>query len=205
MIDEILLFEQRPKTFLCASAIGYYGHRPNETLLESAEPGTNFVAKIGQHWEAATEGLKATETRLINLRFGMILSATGGALKDLLIPFKMGLGGRLGDGQQQYSWISIIDVIRALDFFIKQTNCQGAYNLTSPQSVSNREFTQTLAKALNRPAFMHMPAFLVRLIFGEMADELLLDDTHVVPQRLLDAGFKFEQPQLDQALQALLK
>ncbi len=205
LVDEVMLYEQRPKAFLCASAIGYYGHRPNEVLNENSEPGNNFVAQISQQWEAATNGLKDTETRLINLRFGMILSATGGALKDMLLPYKLGLGGRLGDGQQQYSWISIHDAIKAIDYLINQPSCEGVYNLTSPHSVANQAFTQTLAEVLNRPAFMHMPEFMVRLVFGEVADELLLADAQVHPQRLIEAGFEFDQPKLDQALQAILK
>jgi uncharacterized protein (TIGR01777 family) len=205
LVDEVMLYEQRPKAFLCASAIGYYGHRPNEKLNEDSEPGNNFVAQISQQWEAATNGLKDTETRLINLRFGMILSATGGALKDMLLPYKLGLGGRLGDGQQQYSWISIHDAIKAIDYLINQPSCEGVYNLTSPQSVTNQQFTQVLAKTLNRPAFMHMPAFMVRLVFGEVADELLLADAQVEPQRLMAAGFEFDQANLSQALHAIMK
>jgi uncharacterized protein (TIGR01777 family) len=204
LVDEVKLYEQQPHTFICASAIGYYGNRPNERLYESSEPGDNFVAQIATNWEYASQGLQDSETRLINLRFGMILSQTGGALKDMLLPFKLGLGGKLGNGQQQYSWISIQDTINAIDYLINQTDCDGNYNLTSPNPVSNQTFTQTLAQALKRPAFMHMPAFLVRLVFGEIADELLLADARVYPQRLIDQGFKFEHPDLDQALQSIL-
>ncbi len=205
LVDEIMLFDHKPKTFLCASAIGYYGHRPSESLDEESAKGNNFVAKIAEHWEAATKPLKSTDIRLINLRFGMILSKNGGALKDMLLPFKLGLGGRLGDGQQQYSWISIDDVIQVLDFLIKNPECQGVYNLTSPNSVTNAQFTQTLAKILKRPAFMHMPAFMVRLIFGEVADELLLADAQVLPKRLLAGGYQFKHTELDQALQCIIK
>lgn len=205
LVDEVNLFEHKPKLFICASAIGYYGHRPNETLTEDSEPGDNFVAQISKNWEAATNDLENSQTRLINLRFGMILSATGGALKDMLLPFKMGLGGRLGDGQQQYSWISITDAVSAIDYFINHNDCSGVYNLTAPQSVSNQKFTQTLAKQLQRPAFMHMPAFMVRLIFGEVADELLLADAQVLPQRLQETDFEFKHPELQQALASILK
>ena len=204
LVDEILLFDQRPKIFLCASAIGYYGNRPNEILNEKSKSGHNFVAQIAKQWEIATNGLKNTETRLINLRFGMILSKTGGALKDMLLPFKLGIGGHLGTGKQQYSWISIEDVTRAIEHLIKQTNSQGVYNLTSPQPISNTEFTQMLAKTLKRPAFMHMPAFLVRLLFGEVSDELLLASAHVLPQRLLEEGFEFKHRDIKQALQSIL-
>lgn len=204
LVDEVMLFEQRPKAFLCASAIGYYGHRPEEILNETSESGNNFVAKIAKDWERATERLKDTETRLINLRFGMILSADGGALKDMLLPFKLGLGGRIGHGQQHYSWIAISDAVRAIEFLIIKTNSSGIYNLTAPESVTNRTFTSTLAKTLKRPAFIPMPELMARLVFGEVADELLLADANVKPQRLIDAGFEFEYPQLDSAFQALL-
>ncbi len=205
LVDEIMLFDHQPKTFVCASAIGYYGHRPNEILDEQADKGNNFVAKVAEHWEAATSSLKATDVRLINLRFGMILAKNGGALKDMLLPFKLGLGGRLGDGQQQYSWISIEDVILILEFLINNLKCQGTYNLTSPNSVTNAQFTQTLAKTLKRPAFMHMPAFMVRLIFGEIADELLLADAQVLPKRLLAEGYEFKHAELQQALKYIIK
>ncbi len=205
LVNEIIEQKAKPHTFISASAIGYYGNRPNETLDEDSSNGDNFVAKIAVDWEQASQSLESVGTRIINLRFGMILSASGGALKDMILPFKLGLGGRLGSGQQQYSWISITDAIRAIDYLIKQTNCHGPFNLTSPNSVSNKEFTRTLANSLNRPAFMHMPAFMVGLIFGEMADELLLADADVSPKKLISAGFKFNQAQLAEALQEILQ
>ncbi len=205
LVNEIIEQKARPHTFISASAIGYYGNRPNEILDEDSSKGDNFVAKIAIDWEQAIQSLESVGTRIINLRLGMILSASGGALKDMVLPFKLGLGGRLGSGQQQYSWISITDAIRAIDYLIKQTNCHGPFNLTSPNSVSNKEFTRTLANTLNRPAFMHMPAFMVRLIFGEMADELLLADADVSPKKLVSAGFTFNQAQLPEALNELLQ
>ncbi len=205
LVDEITLQEELPKVFLCASAIGYYGHRPGEQLTEKADKGSNFVAKIAEHWELATEKLNPASVRVINLRFGMILSQSGGALKDMLMPFKFGLGGRLGNGQQQYSWISIDDAARAIKFLLQNEQLNGPINLTSPHPVSNQQFTKTLASVLHRPAFMHMPASLVRLIFGEMADELLLADAHVLPERLLNAGFKFEHAKLSAAMKVLLQ
>ncbi|TDR22614.1 TIGR01777 family oxidoreductase [Marinicella litoralis] len=205
LVDEILSHEDKPKTFVSASAIGFYGHRPGESLTENATAGNNFVADIAKHWELASDPLMAVNTRVIKLRFGMILSKNGGALKDMLLPFKMCLGGRLGNGKQQYSWISITDVIKAIQFLLPQDNSEGVYNLTSPHPVSNQTFTKTLAKVLKRPAFMHMPAFMVRLIFGQMADELLLADAHVLPDRLLAEGFEFNHPSLPAALEALLQ
>ncbi len=205
LVNEILQHDERPKTFMCASAIGYYGHRPEEQLTENAGKGKNFVAKIAEHWEAAAQELNRTEVRVINMRFGMILSKTGGALKDMMLPFKLGLGGRLGKGQQKYSWISIDDASRAIDFLLHHETLQGPINLTSPNPVTNQEFTQILAKTLRRPAFMHMPAFVVRLVFGEMADELLLADAHVMPQILMNAGFEFKHAKLDAAMKYLMQ
>jgi hypothetical protein len=205
LTKEILSHEMRPKTFLCASAIGYYGHRPGQTLSEDSEKGENFVAKIAADWESSTQPLNGPLTRVINLRFGMILSPTGGALKDMIMPFKMGLGGRLGNGQQQYSWIGINDAIKAIKFLIEQEKSQGVYNLTTPKPVSNKVFTKTLADTLSRPAFMHMPAIMVRLIFGELADELLLADAHVLPTKLIHEGFVFDHPELSSALAEIIK
>ncbi|WP_223787685.1 TIGR01777 family oxidoreductase [Marinicella meishanensis] len=204
LVNEILQHEARPQTFLCASAIGYYGHRPKETLIEQSIMGNNFVAQVAAHWEHACQPLQNSEVRLANLRFGMILSPTGGALKDMLLPFKLGLGGRLGGGQQMYSWIAIEDAARAIQFILQDASLSGPINLTAPTAVSNQTFTQTLAQTLHRPAFMHMPAFLVRLIFGEVADELLLADAQVVPERLIQAGFEFTHPQLPAAMAAML-
>lgn len=204
LVETINSTKARPKVFLCASAIGYYGNRPKEELNETSTSGENYVAEIAKHWEAATEPLATDQIRVINLRFGMILSKEGGALKDMILPFKLGLGGKLGDGKQMYSWIDIEDVKSAIAFLLKNNHIKGPLNLTSPQAVTNYKFTQTLAKTLNRPAFMHMPAFMVRLVFGEMADELLLADTHVVPDRLLAEGFEFKYPELQQSMQHLL-
>lgn len=205
LVNEILTHDALPKNFMSASAIGFYGHRPSEKLNEDSTKGDNFVAEIAEAWEMATQALNTELTRVINLRFGMVLSKNGGALKDMILPFKFGLGGRLGTGQQQYSWISINDAIKAIRWLLKQPQLKGVFNLTSPNPVSNQVFTKTLAKTLNRPAFMHMPVFLVRMIFGEMADELLLADAHVLPSKLLSSGFEFDYPELSSALTEALK
>lgn len=196
LADEILIHEVKPKAFLCASAIGYYGHRPGELLDESSSVGENFVAKIASQWEAATERLSRADVRVVNMRFGMILSPKSGALKEMLLPFKLGLGGRMGNGQQTYTWVALEDVNEAIRFLLNNSKIKGPINITAPNPVSNQVFAQSLAKALNRPAFIPMPKTLVRLIFGEVADELLLADAQVQPTRLLAAGFKFTQPDL---------
>jgi uncharacterized protein (TIGR01777 family) len=203
LINTINQQPEQPDVFISASAIGYYGHQPGAELTESSPSGDNYVAEISRDWEAAADRLDAT-IRLVKLRFGMILDASGGALKNMMLPFKMGLGGRLGHGQQIYSWIGLNDVVRAIRFMLKNTDTEGVYNLTSPQPVSNQQFTKQLASALNRPAFFHQPAFLVRLAFGEVADELLLADAKVLPKRLQDAGFTFTYPELSAALQDAL-
>jgi len=200
LIDDMLQQTNLPRTFLCASAIGYYGHRPGAYLTESSSPGTNFVASVAQHWELSCQKLQTTDCRVVNLRFGMILSHLGGALKDMVLPFKLGLGGRLGKGLQQYSWISIADAKNAIQFILQHSEIESAVNLTTPHPVSNNEFTSTLARVLKRPAWFHMPAFMVRFIFGEMANELLLADAHVLPEKLLTAGFEFDHAKLSTAL-----
>lgn len=204
LADEVSVQDKKPEIFLCASAIGYYGHRPGEKLDEDSANGTNFVAKIAENWEKATERLTKNNIRVVNMRFGMILSQSGGALKDMLLPYKLGLGGQLGNGQQIYSWISIDDAKAAMEFVIGNDQIEGPVNFTAPNPVSNSKFTQTLAKRLKRPAFMHMPKFMVRLIFGEVADELLLADADVTPKRLLKAGFKFKHPKLEQAFEQVI-
>jgi len=205
LANEILNHDEQPIKFICASAIGYYGDRPFEKLDEKSAKGDNFVADVAENWELAAKKLQSAHTQVINLRFGMILSKHGGALKNMITPFKLGLGGRLGKGQQQYSWISINDAVKAIRWLLDQANLSGVYNLTSPNPVTNQVFTQSLAQTLKRPAFMHMPTFLVRFIFGEMADELLLADTHVLPTRLLTSGFEFDHPELKPTLNKLLK
>jgi len=205
LVGEMMMHDDLPETFVCASAIGYYGHRPGEQLTETSEVGDNFVAKVASFWEHACQRLDKTDVRVANLRSGMILSATGGALKNMILPFKLGLGGRLGSGEQMYSWIAIDDAARAIRFILKNQQMKGPINLTSPNAVSNKAFTETLADTLDRPAFMHMPKMVVRLLFGEVANELLLADAEVKPAKLQAAGFEFDYPKLKPALQHLLQ
>ena len=205
LVGEMMIHDDLPETFVCASAIGYYGHRPGEALTETSEGGDNFVAKVASYWEHACQRLDKTNVRVANLRSGMILSPSGGALKSMILPFKLGLGGRLGNGQQIYSWIAIDDAAKAIQFILENKPMNGPINLTSPNPVSNKVFTATLADVLERPAFMHMPKMLVRLLFGGVANELLLADAAVQPAKLQAAGFEFDYPKLKPALQHLLK
>ncbi|TWU30137.1 TIGR01777 family oxidoreductase [Bythopirellula polymerisocia] len=202
--DTIAKLECKPRVFLCASAIGYYGDRGSAELDESSAPGDDFLSEVCLQWERASQPAKDAGIRTVNTRIGVVLSPDGGALKSMLFPFKMGAGGVIGDGKQTMSWIALDDVVAAMQFLLTQDSISGPVNLVSPQPATNREFTKTLGKVLGRPTILPMPAFAARLAFGEMADALLLSSTRVVPERLLAGGFSFKYPQLDKALEHLL-
>lgn len=193
-----------PAMLLVASAVGIYGDRGDELLDETSQPGTGFIAGLCQQWEAAAEPAAAAGIRVIHLRFGMVLDSSDGALARFLPFFRMGLGGRVGDGRQYMSWISLPDAIGAVEFLLQQADTRGAYNFTSPNPVTNAQFTQLLAAQLHRPAFFAIPRFAARLAFGDMADEALLASTRAYPARLAAAGYQFAHPSLVHALPALL-
>ncbi len=203
--EAIAKMERKPRAFICASAIGYYGDRGTAELDESSAPGEDFLAEVCLQWERACLPAKEAGIRTVNTRFGVVLSPKGGALKSMLFPFKMGVGGVIGDGKQIMSWIALDDVVAAIKFLLAEDSLSGPVNLVSPQPVSNREFTKTLGKVLGRPTILPMPAFAARLAFGEMADALLLSSTRVVPERLASANFGFHYPQLEPALRHLLQ
>ena len=204
LVDHILQQAYQPQLVIAASAIGYYGNRGDTTLTEQDTPGTDFVSRISIDWEYATQKLNTAGIRVVNIRTGLVLSRHGGALQKMLLPFKLGLGGRVGSGQQYYSWISIDDVAAAIQHIINTPTLKGPVNLTAPNPVTNQEFAKKLGQALKRPKFFPMPAFAARLAFGEMADELLLSSTRVLPEKLLNSGFTFQHPELDQAFEAVL-
>jgi uncharacterized protein (TIGR01777 family) len=193
-----------PKVFVAASAIGYYGNRGAETLDESSAPGSGFLADVCQGWEAATKPASDKGIRVANLRFGIILSATGGALKKMLPPFRYGVGGQLGSGEQYMSWVALDDVIGAIEAAIENPALSGPVNVVAPNPVPNKEFTAALGAALNRPTIFAVPEFAARLAFGEMADALLLASARVVPKKLQAAGYAFRQPKIEEALKSLL-
>jgi uncharacterized protein (TIGR01777 family) len=194
-----------PRVFIGASAVGIYGNRGAEVLTERSNPGTAFLSQVVVEWERAAEPLVEAGVRVVHLRFGMIIGREGGALAKMLPLFKAGLGGRLGSGRQWTSWIALADVLRVIEWALKSESAAGAYNAVSPEPIINREFTRVLANVLNRPAVLPVPAPMLRLTFGEMADALLLSSQRVVPERLLDAGFKFEFKNLESALKAELE
>jgi len=196
--------EQPPKVLVSASAVGYYGDRGEEALREESGSGSAFLSEVCRQWEAATEPAAAGGIRVVNLRFGIILSAAGGALPRLLTPFRLGLGGTLGSGKQFMSWIAIDDVIGAILHALTTEALRGPVNAVAPQSITNREFTKTLGRVLGRPTLFPMPAFAARLAFGEMADELLLTSQRVEPAKLLASGYQFQFSDLEGALRHLL-
>lgn len=188
-----------PKLFICASAIGFYGNRGYEKLDENSAAGSDFVSRLAVHWEESSQAIKEAGTRLVNLRTGIVISEKGGALAKMLPAFKLGLGGRIGSGEQIMSWIDINDMIRAILFIIENESLQGPVNLVSPNPVTNQVFSQLLAKQLERPCFFPLPELLVKLLFAEMGKELLLSSTKVNPKKLLDAGFVFKCAKLEES------
>jgi len=202
--ESLAKLSQRPKALVSASAIGFYGDRGDELLTEDGAPGKDFLARVCQEWEAATEPASRAGIRVVHLRFGMILSAAGGALRKMLIPFKLGAGGRMGSGTQYVGWIAIDDAIGVIHHAVCTESLQGPVNAVSPAPVTNAEFTRILARVLSRPAIFPMPAFAMRFAFGEMADALLLASARVVPTRLQASGYRFRYPELEAALRRLL-
>jgi uncharacterized protein (TIGR01777 family) len=194
----------KPQALVCASAIGYYGDRGDEALSEVAAPANDFLGRVCQEWEAACQPARDAGVRVVNLRIGVVLSPEGGALKKMLTPFKLGAGGKIGDGRQYMSWVAIDDVVGAILFVLAKPQAAGAVNVVAPQPVTNAEFTKTLGRVLSRPTIARVPAFAARLLAGEMADALLLSSTRVVPQALTAAGYHFRQPELEGALRHLL-
>ena len=193
-----------PKAFICASAIGYYGDRGDELLNEGSAPGSGFLADVCREWEAETEPAARQGIRVVNLRFGVILSPRGGALAKMLTPFRLGVGGRVGDGRQYMSWVALDDVTSPIHHAIVNPGLRGPVNVVAPDAVTNAEFTRVLARALSRPALFPMPGFAVRALFGEMGEALLLASQRVEPMRLRESGFRFAYPDLESALGHLL-
>jgi uncharacterized protein len=194
----------RPSVLVSASAIGFYGSRGDELLTEESKAGTGFLAEMSQEWEAEAATVEALGIRVVLARFGIILAKQGGALRKMLLPFKLGVGGRLGPGQQWASWITLEDVVSILRFALEDNGLKGAVNVVTPQPLRNAEFTKVLAHALRRPAIFPAPAFALRLALGEMADALLLSSQRVVPQKLDRLGYRFLHPDLSSALAAVL-
>jgi uncharacterized protein (TIGR01777 family) len=196
---------QPPGVLILASAIGYYGDRGEETLREDSNSGEGFLPEVCKAWEAAAKPAAKAGIRTVQMRFGVVLSRSGGALQKMLPPFRMGVGGNIGNGRQWMSWVDMDDLVGAILHVIKTDTLQGPVNVVAPSPARNEEFTKTLASVLSRPAILPMPAFAARLVFGRMADELLLASQRVEPAKLLTSGYVFQKPDLRVALEDILK
>ena len=205
LAESLARLERKPEVFLCASAIGYYGNRGDELLDEQSDPSDDFLGSVCQEWEAATQPAADAGIRVVRMRIGLVLAANGGALAKMIPPFKFGLGGPVGSGKQYMSWIHMSDVVGGIHFCLHNREIHGPVNLTAPQPLTNRMFTKALGKALHRPAILPAPAFMIRLIFGEMGRKLLLGGSKVQPLVLQNYGYSFRYPQLDAALKAILE
>ncbi len=197
--------KDKPQVFASSSAIGYYGDRGNEVLNEESAPGAGFLPDVCREWEAATGAAVDAGIRTVQMRTGVVLSSTGGALAKMLTPFKMGVGGKIGDGQQWMSWIDVQDMVGAIHHILKSDLLQGPVNMVAPKPVTNAEFTKTLASALSRPAILPMPAFMVKLAFGEMGETVLLGSQRVEPGQLVMSGYPFRFSSLRASLENILK
>lgn len=196
----------RPKVWINASAVGYYGDRGDDAVYEDSSRGEGFLAELCEAWEAATEPAAQLGLRVVRMRFGVVLARAGGALGSMLTPFKLGLGGRFGSGEQRMPWISLADAANAMRFAMRHPDLSGPVNAVAPESVTNAQFTQTLARVLHRPAPIPVPAFALKAAVGsELAQEVLLTGANVRPRKLEVAGYRFEYPRLDDALEAMLE
>ena len=193
----------QPKAFIVGSAIGFYGDRGDDLLTETSPAGDGFLADVCQEWEAAAEPAREANIRTVHVRTGIVLAKEGGALKAMLTPFKMGVGGIMGNGKQHWSWISIDDIARMFQKAVTDESISGPINGTAPNPVTNKEFTKALGKALSRPTIFPMPAFAAKLVLGEMAEALILSSARVTPEVPTRHGFEFAHPNLDDALASL--
>jgi uncharacterized protein len=193
--------KSKPGVLVCASAVGYYGNRGEEELTEESAAGKDFLAEVCQAWEAEARRAEALGVRVVMLRTGLVLGLGGGALKPMLLPFKLGLGGPLGNGKQWMPWVHVTDVVGVILHAMENPSVSGPVNVTAPTPVRNREFTQTLAHVLHRPAFIPAPAFGLKILLGEFADALLASQ-RVLPTRIQETGYKFHHLTLEAALRA---
>jgi uncharacterized protein (TIGR01777 family) len=200
LCEHLAASSHRPRVFLGGSAMGFYGDQGEAWLDESSPRGQGFLAELCQAWEDSTRSLVAAGVRVVSLRTAVVLTPKGAPLSRMLIPFRLGLGGPIGDGTQYMSWIDLEDHIRAMHFLLEDERARGPVNLAAPAPVTNAEFTRILARVLSRPAFARVPAFAIRAALGELADELLLASTRLRPSRLREWGFEFQYPDLESSL-----
>lgn len=194
-----------PKSLINASAIGFYSQKVPTPADENTAAGKDFLARLSEKWEQAAKKAEELQVRVVLIRIGVVLGKDGGALKKMLPPFKLGLGGVVASGKQCMSWIDIDDLVGIFLFALNQPSLSGPVNAVAPNPVTNREFTKTLGKVLSRPTIFPLPAFVAKLAFGEMAEEILINGRKVIPKKLIDKGFPFRYPQLENCLKHLLK
>lgn len=195
----------KPRVLISTSAVGYYGDRGSDELDETSRAGEGFLPKLAQLWEAATDGARRAGIRVVHPRFGIVLASHGGALAQLLVPFQLGLGGPIGGGRAWWSWITLDDLMAALEFVVRDESIGGAVNFTAPGAVTQAEFARTLGHVLGRPALFPVPAVVLKAVFGQMAKEALLASARAVPRRLTRAGYVFQFPELETALRHVLR
>ncbi len=205
LVHSLAQLRQKPRVFVSASAVGYYGDRGDEILTESSKPGGDFLPLLAQDWEAEASRAAQSGIRTVILRFGVILSNQGGALPQMIRPFRLGLGGRLGSGRQWLSWIALEDVLGVIRSVLADAHLQGPVNVVAPEPVRNADFVRIVGRTLGRPALFPAPKLMLRLALGEMADALLLASQRALPEQLLKANYAFQFRELERALKTLLK
>lgn len=204
LADTLARLEKKPEVMVSASAIGLYGDRGDEKLDERSDPGSGFLAEVCIDWEAAAEPARRAGIRVVHPRFGLVLSAEGGALAKMLPAFKLGMGGKIGDGEQYMPWVTLPDVVGALGWAITRKDLTGPMNVTAPEPVKNAEFTKILGRVLGRPTLLPVPGFAARLALGEMGDQLLLSSARVLPVVATEQGYPFQHTELEAGLRAVL-
>jgi len=201
LVNSILKLKKRPIDFISASAIGFYGDRGDEIVDEQSSHGEGFLAELAKNWENESHILKQQNIRVVNLRMGLVLSKDGGVFKTMLIP---GVGGKLGSGKQYMSWVMLEDVVNSIEFIINNKDIHGAVNIVAPTPVTNQQFTKKLGKALCRPTFFTVPSLLLKTLIPDMAKEMILSSTRAVPKKLIDSGYRFSYPNMDNVFKDLL-
>jgi uncharacterized protein len=205
LAETVANLETPPQVMISASGVHYYGDRGDEKLTEESAPGGGFLAGVVEQWETASQPAASAGIRVVNARQGVVLSPKGGAFKRQLLPFRLGLGGKLASGEQYFSWITLHDYLSVIQFLLEHDELSGPVNVTSPNPITNAEFTRALGVALRRPALLRVPGFVLKLMFSaEMAEEMLLMGQRVFPARLLNSGFEFDDPEVEAALRRLV-
>ena len=205
LADSLAQAARRPRTLVMASAIGYYGDRGEELLKEDSGPGQDFLAQVCQEWEEAAEPAERAGVRVVKLRIGVVLAKNGGALERMLLPFQLGLGGKIGSGRQYWSWVALADVVGAIRHALATESLRGPVNTVAAEPARNADFTRALGRALHRPTIFPMPAFAARLALGEMAGPLLLSSARVDASKLAASGYNLRHPRLEPALNDILR